>query len=365
MLRVESLTKLYGGGAGAGGVRGISFAVNAGEFFTLLGPSGCGKTTTLRCIAGLEEPSGGEIEIGGQLVYSHARDVLVPTAKRDIGMVFQSYAIWPHMTVAENVAFPLEAQRVPTAEIRRRVGDALQMVGLDGMAGRPAPLLSGGQQQRVALARAIVKGAAVLLLDEPLSNLDAHLREQMRRELRELQRRIGITTIYVTHDQEEALSLSDRIAVMQHGAIAELDTPARLYYAPRTAFTAQFIGHAEVWPCRAVARGDGTIMVDSPLGQIASRCFPDTLEADTALAVRPEHIEIGIAAPGEAVNVIAGVVERENFSGRLIEYVVRVAGTTVRAQCTSATRWNVGAQVTLRLPPERCVIVNGAPRGTP
>jgi len=363
MLRVEALTKLYGGSANPGGVRGITFAVEAGEFFTLLGPSGCGKTTTLRCIAGLEEPSAGEIEIGGRDVYSHRRGILVPTAKRDIGMVFQSYAIWPHMTVGENVAFPLKAQRQPSAEIKRRVGDVLQMVGLDGLSDRPAPLLSGGQQQRVALARAIIKGAAVLLLDEPLSNLDAHLREQMRRELRDLQRRIGTTTIYVTHDQEEALSLSDRIAVMQDGMIAELDTPSRLYYTPRSAFTAQFIGHAEVWPCRAVSRGDGSILVESPLGLIVSRCFPDALEPQTSLAVRPEHIELGSASPSEATNVIAGVVEREIFSGRLVEYVVRVADTAVRTQCTSATRWDVGAQVTLRLPPERCVIVNGSPAG--
>jgi iron(III) transport system ATP-binding protein len=353
MLRLEGLTKRYGGGANPGGVSGIAFAVEAGEFFTILGPSGCGKTTTLRCIAGLEEPSAGEIEIGGRAVYSHARGILVPTAKRDIGMVFQSYAIWPHLTVGENVAFPLEAQRLPAAEIRRRVGDVLQMVGLDGLADRPAPLLSGGQQQRVALARAIVKGATVLLLDEPLSNLDAHLREQMRRELRELQRRIGVTTIYVTHDQEEALILSDRIAVMRAGSVVELDTPTRLYYAPRTAFAAQFIGHAEVWPCRAVAHADGSVVVESPLGRLVSRCFPDALEAQTSLAVRPEHIEI------------AGVVEREVFSGKLVEYLVRVAGTTVRAQCTSATRWAVGASVTLRLPPERCVIVNGLPAAAP
>ncbi len=359
MLRIAGLTKLYGGSAG--GIRDVSFEVEAGEFFTILGPSGCGKTTTLRCIAGLEEPSAGEIEIGGRVVCAPARGIVVPTARRDIAMVFQSYAIWPHMTVGENVAFPLQVQRLKASEITRRVDEVLALVGLDGLAARPAPLLSGGQQQRVALARAIVKGAALLLLDEPLSNLDAHLREQMRRELRELQRRIGITTIYVTHDQEEALSLSDRIAVMQGGAVAELDTPARLYFAPRTAFTAQFIGHAEVWPCRTVSRSEDAMIVDSPLGRLRSQCFPDVVAPQTALAVRPEHIEIcDAAAPGEA-NVIAGVIERETFSGKLIEYVVRVADTTVRAQCTSAKRWAVGAAVMLRLPPERCIVVNGVP----
>ena len=361
MLRVSNLTKVYGGGATAGGVRDISFTVEAGEFFTLLGPSGCGKTTTLRSIAGLEEPSAGEIEIGGRLVYSGGRRVLVPTAKRDISMVFQSYAIWPHMTVGQNVAFPLEARRMPAAKIKQRVADALRTVGLDGLTDRSAPLLSGGQQQRVALARAIVKDAALLLLDEPLSNLDAHLREQMRGELRDLQRNIGITTIYVTHDQEEALSLSDRIAVMQDGRITELDSPARLYYAPRTAFTARFIGRAEVWPCRVVGREEGAMAVETPLGRIVSRCFPDTLGPEISLAVRPEHIEIRPASDATAENVVAGVVARENFSGRLVEYEVRAAGTMVRAHCTSATRWKVGAEVSLHLPPERCVVVNGAP----
>jgi iron(III) transport system ATP-binding protein len=360
MLRIEGLTKLYST-AGAGGVRDVSFRVEPGEFFTILGPSGCGKTTTLRCIAGLEEPSAGEIAIGGRVVCAPARGILVPTARRDIAMVFQSYAIWPHMTVGENVAFPLEVQRLPAAEIARRVEDVLAMVGLDGLASRPAPLLSGGQQQRVALARAVVKGAALLLLDEPLSNLDAHLREQMRRELRELQHRIGITTIYVTHDQEEALSLSDRIAVMQGGTVAELDTPAQLYFAPRTAFTAQFIGHAEVWPCRTVSRTADAVIVESRLGRLRSQCFPERLAAQTSLAVRPEHIEICDAARTDETNMIAGTIERETFSGKLIEYVVRIADMTVRAQCTSAKRWPVGAAIMLRLPPERCVLVNGAP----
>ncbi|HZT50505.1 MAG TPA: ABC transporter ATP-binding protein [Stellaceae bacterium] len=358
MLRVEGLAKLYGGGAG--GVRGLDFAVEAGEFFTLLGPSGCGKTTTLRCIAGLETPDAGTIEIGGRPVFAAARGIAVPTAKRDIAMVFQSYAIWPHMTVGENVAFPLEAQHLKSAEVKRRVADALQMVGLDGMAGRPAPNLSGGQQQRVALARAIVKGASLLLLDEPLSNLDAHLRGEMRRELSELQRRIGITTVYVTHDQEEALSLSDRIAVMQAGAIVELDVPARLYYAPRTAFVARFIGQAELLPCRPVARGDGAVIVETPVGRLVSFCYPEPLEAELSLAVRPEHVELIANPPRGTANLVSGVIEREIFTGKLVEYAVRVGEAVLRAQCTSMTRWAVGAQVTLRVPPERCILVNGA-----
>jgi iron(III) transport system ATP-binding protein len=363
MLRVAGLSKLYGHGMTAiAGITDVGFDVAPGEFFTLLGPSGCGKTTTLRSIAGLEQPSAGEIAINGKLVFSSARGILVPTARRDIAMVFQSYAVWPHMTIGENVAFPLEAQRMPAAEIRRRVEDALAMVGLAGLAARPAPLLSGGQQQRVALARAIVKGAPVLLLDEPLSNLDAKLREQMRRELRDLQRRLGTTAIYVTHDQEEALSMSDRIAVMQGGAIVELDTPTNLYFSPRTAFTARFIGQTDLWPSRILARSAGALLVVAPFGQLRSRSFPATLGETISLVVRPEHIEIADAAPPGASNVFAGTISQVAFSGRLVEYVVRVGETSVRVQSTSGRLWPVGAAVHLHLPPERCVVVDGSAR---
>jgi iron(III) transport system ATP-binding protein len=361
MLRVADLSKVYGQGRTAiAGVNDVGFAVAPGEFFTLLGPSGCGKTTTLRSIAGLEQPSAGEIEINGKLVFSAARRIRVPTAQRDIAMVFQSYAVWPHMTIGENVAFPLEAQRLPAAQIGRRVDEALAMVGLEGMAARPAPLLSGGQQQRVALARAIVKGAPVLLLDEPLSNLDAKLREQMRRELRDLQRRIGTTAIYVTHDQEEALSLSDRIAVMHGGAIVELDTPQRLYFSPRTAFTARFIGQTDLWPSRVLERSAEALLVESPFGPLRSHCFPETLAATISLVVRPEHIEIGDAAPAGGSNVVQGTIAQVAFSGRLVEYVVQVADTPMRVQGTSGKLWPAGATVRLHLPPERCIVVNGS-----
>jgi iron(III) transport system ATP-binding protein len=361
MLRAVGLSKTYGQGRTAiAGLKDVSFAVAPGEFFTLLGPSGCGKTTTLRSLAGLEQPSAGEIEINGKLVFSSARRILVPTAKRDIAMVFQSYAVWPHMTIGENVAFPLEAQRLPAAQIRRRVADALAMVGLEGLAARPAPLLSGGQQQRVALARAIVKGAPVLMLDEPLSNLDATLREQMRRELRDLQRRIGTTAIYVTHDQEEALSLSDRIAVMRGGEIVELDTPTRLYFSPRTAFTARFIGQTDLWPSRILGRSAEALLVESPFGPLRSHCFPATLDPTISLVVRPEHIEIGDAAPSGDCNVFHGRIGQVAFSGRLVEYVVRVGETIVRVQSTSGKLWPIGAAVRLRLPPERCIVVNGS-----
>ncbi|HTP84149.1 MAG TPA: ABC transporter ATP-binding protein [Alphaproteobacteria bacterium] len=360
MLRVDRLTKVYGNGsADAGGVRGASFRAAAGEFLTLLGPSGCGKTTSLRCIAGLEEPSGGEIEINGRVVYSQAGGIHVPTAARDLAMVFQSYAIWPHMTVYENVAFPVETQRLASAEIRRRVDSVLAMVGLSGMADRPAPFLSGGQQQRVALARAIIKAAPVLLLDEPLSNLDAKLREEMRTELRELQRRIGTTAVYVTHDQEEALALSDRIVIMHAGRVVEVGTPRQLYFAPRTSFAARFIGQTDLWPCRIAGRGEGVITVEAPWGIVHSRCFPDDLGPALSLMIRPEHVEIAPATAQDEEHALTGTVARVTFSGRLAEYEIRVGSATIRAQGTTARLWEPGTEVRLRLQPDRCVIVNG------
>src|SRR3954464_7598401 len=217
MIRVEGLTKTFTANREVvAAVAAIDFEVGAGEMVTLLGPSGCGKTTTLRCIAGLEKPDGGDIEVGGVVVMSTQRRTYVPAHKRDIGMVFQSYAIWPHMTVFENAAFPLRVgqKKYSNDEVKKKVLDALRIVELDGLEGRMATQLSGGQQQRLALARALVREPRVLLLDEPLSNLDAKLREQMRAELRDLQRRLGITTLYVTHDQVEALSMSSTIAVM-------------------------------------------------------------------------------------------------------------------------------------------------------
>src|SRR5687767_9366409 len=239
MLQVTELRKTFH--TDRGGVRAvedISFTVEEGRFFTLLGPSGCGKTTTLRCLAGLERPESGTIRLDDRVLSGDAR--FVPTHARDIGMVFQSYAIWPHMSVFDNVAFPLEVAepRPGKPEIARAVAEALALVGLEGLEDRPAPQLSGGQQQRLALARALVRKPKLLLLDEPLSNLDAKLRERMRIELRQLQRRLGITTIYVTHDQGEALFLSHRIAVMHAGKIVQEGAPRDLYREPASGFVA-------------------------------------------------------------------------------------------------------------------------------
>src|SRR5262245_58127938 len=231
-------------------VNTLSLEAKAGEFLTLLGPSGCGKTTTLRLIAGLERPDRGEIHLGDRLLSSATTGLFVPPERRGMGMVFQSYAIWPHMTVFENVAFPLRELRRPRTEIRERVMAILNTVGLGALADRPAPMLSGGQQQRVALARALVSNPQVLLLDEPLSNLDARLREEMRFELRDMQARLGITSIFVTHDQAEAMTLSDRIIVMHAGRVEQGGRPEDVHQRPRTRFVMDFLGRANQLPAR-------------------------------------------------------------------------------------------------------------------
>src|SRR3954470_2824006 len=252
MLKVENLAKRYETGAGqpAGGVMGASFEAKPGEIFTLLGPSGCGKTTTLRCIAGLELPDDGVISLAGAEIFHAGRGKVVPMYDRDIGMVFQSYAIWPHMTVFQNAAYPLRFARSPRlsrSEIAARVERVLETVGLSRYSTRSATQLSGGQQQRLALARALVRAPKLLLLDEPLSNLDAQLREQMRAELKRIQLESGVTTIYVTHDQAEAMAISDRIAVLNQGRIVQAGTPSEIYETPNCEFVADFIGRTNMF----------------------------------------------------------------------------------------------------------------------
>ncbi len=247
MIRIRNLRKSYRSRYGqVEAVQGIDLEIGEREFCVLLGPSGCGKTTTLRCVAGLERPDEGEIELGDQLVYSAKKGLFVPPERRDIGMVFQSYALWPHMTVFQVVAYPLTDGRKRASsrrEVEERVRAALELVQLAGLEDRPVTDLSGGQQQRVALARALVTEPKVLLMDEPLSNLDARLREGMRAEIRRLTRRLGVSTIYVTHDQTEALSLADRLYVMRGGEIVDSGTPEEVYSAPKSLYSAQFVGH--------------------------------------------------------------------------------------------------------------------------
>ena len=345
-VRATRLVKTFGPVVA---VNDLSLEAKAGEFLTLLGPSGCGKTTTLRLIAGLEKPDRGEIHVGDRLVSSPGAGLFVPPEQRGMGMVFQSYAIWPHMTVFENVAFPLEELRRPRAEVRERVMTILATVGLGGMHARPAPMLSGGQQQRVALARALVSNPQVLLLDEPLSNLDARLREEMRFELRDMQARLGITSIFVTHDQAEAMTLSDRIIVMSGGRIEQEGSPEAVYQRPSTRFVMDFLGRANHLPARVEKRPDGWIaVVDGNGSELALGEGDWADKQEVLLAFRPEGVE---ACAAERDGAWIGVVRSSVYVGGRVEYVVDLGGFTVRATGPEDPRLPCDARAALRVSP--------------
>ena len=359
MIRIENLHVFYQTARGSvHAVRGIHVDIAQGQFFTLLGPSGCGKTTTLRSVAGLETPSEGKIFVGDDLVYSSEKKIAVPPYDRDIGMVFQSYAIWPHLNVFENVAFPLREMkhRLSRQEIRDKVDHALTLVQLQGLADRPAPFLSGGQQQRLALARAIVKEPRVLLLDEPLSNLDAKLREETRFELRELVKRLGITTLYVTHDQLEALTMSDTVAIMDQGRIVQQGTPVEIYQAPRETFVAHFIGLTNFLegrvdaPC-AAGVGD----VNTASGKL--RCLlPENVAAgdNVIVVIRPEDISIVVDADPSADNILRGEVDATIFMGDALECQLSVGTQKLRTKLHPSSAVRPGQTVLLQLPATSC-----------
>jgi len=341
-------------------VRGVSFNIREGEFYTLLGPSGCGKTTTMRCIAGLEHATLGEISIHGKLVSSPSKHLFVPPNKRDIGMVFQSYAIWPHMTVFQNVAFPLNVAGIKTnsKEMRQRVEEALALVEMEGYSDRFATQLSGGQQQRLALARALVRRPALLLLDEPLSNLDARLRDTMRTELRALQRRLGITTLYVTHDQTEALSMSSRIAVIEHGEIVQEATPRELYQKPANAFVAEFLGVSNSIPCTVAETGpNGVCTVETSFGRLeVTNASGATAGSTGTMTIRPEHLRLhrgGDARP----NRFTAHIQSVSFFGEQSECRVEVNGLTFRARVPSDTELVRGDEVWLEFPVPSCRLI--------
>jgi len=340
-------------------VDGVGFSILSSEIFTLLGPSGCGKTTTLRLAAGLEEPDGGEILINGITVAAPERGLFVPPEKRRLGMVFQSYAIWPHLTVFENVAFPLRVRRESNAVIRQRVSQTLESVGLDGLAERGATQLSGGQQQRVALARSLVYQPALLLLDEPLSNLDAKLREQMRFELRALQRKLNLTVLYVTHDQTEAMTLSDRIAVVNRGRFEQVGPPEEVYEKPATAFVSDFLGRTIVLE-GTLNKTDGGQWVELTHG---ARLAIDSAQLDSLrdgaavrLSARPENIEI-LPAAALGKNQIDGVVEQVDYLGDRFEYHVRTAGALLVLSAPKRDRYGSGAKIRLSFEPS-CLSVH-------
>ena len=362
-LRIDNVSKRFvrDGASGVAAVADVSLTVEPGELVTLLGPSGCGKTTTLRMVAGFEQPDQGRIFI-------RDRDVTgIMVYRRNIGFVFQNYALFPHLTVFENVAYGLRVRGLRDAELRARVGQVLELVGLPGYEARYPNQLSGGEQQRVAVARAVVIEPELLLFDEPLSNLDARLRVQMREELSRLQRQLRITTVYVTHDQDEAMAISDRIAVMRQGRIAQLGTAADLYQEPASEFVAEFIGRVNLVPGRVVRCTGDTLDLDLWGSTVSVRCATAYAAGQSCrLVIRPESLELlpeSAKATGGAVGV-DGVVRSRTFLGEKVEYGIEIGGPTLQAVVWDPARrglFPVGARVrvacdpsSLRpLPPDR------------
>jgi ABC-type Fe3+/spermidine/putrescine transport system ATPase subunit len=332
-------------------VNGVSFEVGRGEHVTLLGPSGCGKTTTLRAIAGLEQPVAGSIRIDGQAMYDAAQRRNIPTEQRGVSMVFQSYAVWPHMTVFDNVAYGLRVRKQNAADIKASVERALDLVQMRHLAERPASKLSGGQQQRVALARAVAFSPTVVLFDEPLSNLDAKLRAEMRVELRDLQRRLDITSVYVTHDQEEALAISDRVIVMNVGVIEQIGTPQEIYNRPRSRFVADFVGSANLIEGKVSGENLFTTAGGSVLRTSAAR---RSHGGESQVAVRTAYIDLE-AKPGE--NHVPGTVRQRLFHGDFVQYVVDTELGALIVRRPPTTLFEEGRAVTLSFSPEHCVLL--------
>ena len=364
MLSVRSLFTEYPGERGTvvKAAQDVSFEVPEGKLFTLLGPSGCGKTTTLRSIAGLERPSSGEIEVAGKVMYSSAKRIFVAPNKRNFGMVFQSYAIWPHMNVFQNAAFPLEVRKLRKKEIEERVMRVLHAVQLDQLVDREATKLSGGQQQRLALARALVMEPQLLLLDEPLSNLDAKLRDRMRSELKRLQRELGLTTVYVTHDQSEALALSHEIAVMNDGRVVQIGTPRQIYEQPCNQFVADFVGTTNFigGTVAALDDGNGRCLIGSAMGPLRVQASQGVVkDGAVTVSVRPEDVELSEqplpAADGD--NVCKAVVTAKDFLGEHLDFQVKVGEVVLLARAHPSLRTPVGDPIYLRMKAEKCVAI--------
>jgi iron(III) transport system ATP-binding protein len=360
MIEIQGLKKDFQrkGEAIVHALRTIDLEVERGEFFVLLGPSGSGKTTLLRCVAGLAVPDQGEIVLNGVTVYSNDKRVLVPPERRGLGMVFQSYAIWPHMTVFDNVALPLTQKKPKLAkvEIEKRVSLALSLVGLEGMSRRPAPLLSGGQQQRVALARALATEPTILLMDEPLSNLDARLREEVRKEIRSLATRLGITVLYVTHDQMEAMELADRVAVMHAGMILQEGSPENLYHSPADPRVAQFFGSTNWIDGRLKAKD----LVETAVGRltVSGSRVPDGA-SNVIIGVRPEDIELAPSPVETGDNLFCGDVVSDAFFGNHRVYTVNIGDQQLLVWVPASLR--LIGKVSVRIPPEKiCVFRAGS-----
>ncbi|WP_457090195.1 ABC transporter ATP-binding protein [Microvirga sp. P5_D2] len=341
-LKIQGLAKSY---KDVRVLESIDLKIESGEFFTLLGPSGCGKTTLLRTIAGFQHQDRGEIIVNGERI-DHK-----PAHKRDIGMVFQDYAVFPHLTVADNVAFGLKARSLPKSEIEARVAETLKMVRLDGYQNRLPAEMSGGQQQRIGLARAMAIRPTLLLMDEPLSNLDAKLRIELREDIRDIQRRLGITTIYVTHDQEEALAVSDRICVMNKGNVEQIGTPFEIYRKPLRRFAATFVGTMNFLPGKLE---NGHLLISGH--RIA---YPATASGAVEVAIRPENVLLaGMAHEGEAI-ALKGLVEKVTFLGREAHYTLKTDAGEIVAQVADPAHDFItmeGREVDIRLPLQKIVL---------
>jgi len=354
-LRVERLAKQF---AGVRAVNDVSFDVGPGEFVSLLGPSGCGKTTTLRCIAGFERPTAGRITLAGNVLTDAGKSVFVPPNRRRFGMVFQSYAVWPHMTVEQNVAYPLMVNRSHgKTEIRERARSTLKMVGLAGLEERYPTQLSGGQQQRVALARAVVMEPLALLFDEPLSNLDAKLRERMRFELVEVQSALGVPALYVTHDQTEAMVMSKTVIVMQGGVIAQSGAPEDIYDRPANRFVADFIGNCNFLDAAVVSIvGGGRFTVSGAFGTL--ECVGDeALQPGDAvlLVIRPERVQIQTERAG--ANILQALVRQRYFMGSHREYVLDIDGATLRVEANAMQVVAPGEHVAIAIAVNDCKLI--------
>jgi len=343
-LQLVQLSKTYDNVVA---VDDLTLTIHDGEFLTLLGPSGCGKTTTLRMVAGFIRPTQGSILLDGKAITSVERRMYLPPEQRKMGMVFQSYAVWPHMTVLQNVAYPLKFMRVDRAGARERAELVLGLVKLHGMAERYPHQLSGGQQQRVALARALIMEPKVLLLDEPLSNLDAKLREEMRFEITELQKRVQITIVYVTHDQVEAMTMSDRVVVMNQGRVLQVGTPREIYENPADLFVASFIGSANFLDAQVLGHEGRTLIMQIAAGQQLLRYRVDQPPADdrVTLVVRPENLTL--CSPDGAP--LTGTVRRRVYRGNHLDYLIQVGGTQLRAEAACSVEFSEGNEVGIEI----------------
>jgi putative spermidine/putrescine transport system ATP-binding protein len=364
-LELTGIQKSFGDVAA---VLDFNLAAQKGEFVSFLGPSGCGKTTTLRMIGGFEKPTAGTITVAGEDI------TWKPPNQRNVGMVFQSYALFPNMSVGDNIGFGLKVRKRPKAEIARRVGELLELINLEGRGDRYPWQLSGGQQQRVALARALAIEPQVLLLDEPLSALDAKIRIVLRKEIRAIQRQLGITTVYVTHDQEEALSLSDRVVVMSDGRIEQIGTPSEIYNFPSTAFVASFVGTLNLVTAGVIDAGSGRLSIDGQEVRTSKVVTGTPAGGKVTLAVRPEGIELGEGSAGS--NHLRGVVDDINFLGSIVRIRVRLGDGTdaadgTPAQVVALDTFNdpnlsvppVGEALTISFPREACFVLGAARDG--